>query len=177
MLEIQKTEDFSETGIVVVTMLAEDIIKMIVTNPSTYSRDGFICMNVIPAVCAKVTKRARSTPVFEYGMDNLDSKVSETIMSWVGANLISKRSTIFKQVSTIDDVVFSYKNQFTKKYNSQWLDNQFEIGEKVVTKYKKNPGDYTDRHLSRIGILEEIKNGKNLPLTVKVRVFNRDDRF
>ena len=177
MLEIQKTEDFNETGIVVATMLAEDIIKMIVANPSSNPREGFICMNVIPTVCAKVTKRARSTPVFEYGMDNLDSAVSETIMSWVGTNLISKRSTIFKQVSTIDDVVFSYKNQFTKKFSEQWLDNQFEIGEQVVTTRKKNPGAYTDRHLSRIGILEGIKNGKNLPLTIKVRVFTRDERF
>jgi hypothetical protein len=173
MIEIQKNVE--DGDYVNATMYAEDIINMIVSNETTYERQGFICVNVIPAVCAKVTKKSRAKDEFQYGEDSSDDDVSTEVMAWVGKNLVSARAKSFTNVGTIDDVVENpQKNQITKKFNEAWIEQQIDAGREIVTARKKNPASYSYRHLNRIGILNEIKNGKNLPLTVTVRVRGRN---
>lgn len=156
------------------TMYAEDIIKMILDNPSNDSREGFICINVIPVVCAKARKKSRHRRVFQYGEDSYDDEVSPEIMTWLGENLgksiVSKTFNAFAKSSTVEDVC---EMKPSKKINFTWLTDKEQAGIEVLQKNQKRPGDYSTKQHGRIGILEQIRQGNNFPLTVRVRVRRR----
>lgn len=165
-----------DSNFVIATMEAADIIKMILNNPSNYDRQGFICLNVVPVVCAKKTKKSRHTAIFEYGEanDDSDEEVSVAIMRWIGENLgkssISKTAIAFASSTTIEDVC---NDEPSKKINVGWLDERGRVGERIIAEAGKKVLDYTERHCGRIGVLDQIRKGKNLPLIVRVKVKNR----
>lgn len=177
MIEIVKNPDNND--FVTAYFTAEDLINLIVANETKVPREGYICINIVPAVCAKVTKKAKAKSEFAYGEDEYDDEVTKSVMAWLDENLISKRAKTFKQVGSIEDVMeegYSVaKNQFTAKFNNDWLMENMVLGSKILTERKKNPNHYSNRHLTRIGILDGIRCGKNLPLKVQVKVRNRGE--
>lgn len=174
MLEIVKNED--NKNYVTAHLTADDLIDIMVANATTYPRQGYMCINLVPVICAKATKKAKRTPIFEYSEDESDDNVTMAVMAWLDSNLISKRAKTFKQVGSVEEVFengYVSRNQYTKHFNEEWLETRAEKGKQVLESRKKNPNFYSYRHLCRIGILDEIRSGKNLPLTVEVKVRER----
>ena len=177
MIEIVKNPENNDFVTAIFT--AEDLINIIVANATSQPREGYICINIVPTVCAKVTKKAKTKTEFSYGEDEIDDEVTKSVMAWLDENLISKRAKTFKQVGSIEDIMETgysvTKNQFTAKFNNDWLIENMIRGSKIVEARKKNPHHYSNRHLTRIGILDGIRCGKNLPLKVQVKVRNRGE--